>query len=53
MTRGEIMVNNNLKINLHSMVPLIASTTRVINTGKVSPKNWMRFNPRYYRGIAW
>jgi hypothetical protein len=44
MTRGEIMINNYLNINLNPTV--LASTTRVVNTGKVSPMNWTRFTPK-------
>src|SRR3954463_9808860 len=38
------MTNNNLKINNNSLVHSQASTTKVINIGKVSPKNYARFN---------
>jgi hypothetical protein len=47
------MVNNNLNINLNSTVPLNSINHKVINTGKVSPKNLTRFNPRYYSKMAW
>ena len=44
MIRDGIMMYNNLNINNNSMVPL-TSIKIVINTGKVSPKNYARFNP--------